>query len=64
MNAPINTLTAAMSSHGEPCINRMMPQLMKKVNNKNVRMASANFIAPYCNGFHFWRKCRAEASVL
>ena len=45
MNVPRKTPTDASNSHGEPCIIRMTPQLMKKANTRNVRMARTNFIA-------------------
>ena len=44
MNVPRKTPTDAINSHGEPCIIRMTPQLMKKANSRNVRMARTNFI--------------------
>ena len=34
----------------------MMPQLMKKANRTNVKMAKANFIGAHCNEFEIRRK--------
>ena len=55
MNVPMNTPSAAMNSHGEPCSNRMIPQLMKKVNSRKTRMAAKNFIAANYSFFVFPR---------
>ena len=61
MNVPRKTPTDAINSHGEPCIIKIIPQLMKKVNTRNVRMAKENFIAVYCSVFSFRRKRPAVA---
>jgi len=53
MNVPRNTPTDAISSQGDPCIIRTTPQLMKKANNRNTRMAATNFIAADCS-FSGW----------
>lgn len=56
MNVPRKTPTDAINNHGEPCIIKIIPQLMKKANTRNVRMARANFIAGHCSVFRFWCK--------
>ena len=49
MNVPRKTPTAAISSHGDPCISRIIPQPMKKANRANTKMAPINFIVTEYN---------------
>jgi hypothetical protein len=44
-NDPKNTSTTAIKSHGEPVISSTMPHAKKKAITKNVKIASAKFIA-------------------
>ena len=54
MNVPRKTPTAAIKSHGEPCISRMIPQLMKKANSRNTKAVKTQGIvtAVDSNGFY------------
>lgn len=51
MKVPTNTPSDASKTHGLPCIIKMTPQLMKKVNSKKTRMAAKNFIGANCMVF-------------
>ncbi len=59
MNVPRKIPTDASNNHGLPLSNSMMPQLMKKANSANVRMAKANFIGADYNSSSAARKSPA-----